>query len=258
MAISSTYYLDAPSLGSASIIYSDAALTTVAADGYYSDGVISRQQVDGVLLPQQTCPSCECVGLFNLGNTSDDLDISGMTIGGASVVVTSGAFPSTPSSSNIIGEVAPSITLPDTVTLVLTSVTSGIANQKITVIDSNGATQTQVISIGTSNVTFTDVYIDCSIGIEIFALPVPVYYTYDISSTSSPDQPTACAYVGPTTTVYAAEPTAATVTNFYTNTLLTTYFSGDSFWYRYQLSGGGGSRSALVGLSGSVSSITTC
>lgn len=58
MAIYSTYYLDAPSLGSASIIYSDAALTTVAADGYYSDGVIVREQVSGVLLPQELCPSC--------------------------------------------------------------------------------------------------------------------------------------------------------------------------------------------------------
>jgi hypothetical protein len=59
MAVSETYYLDAPSLGSASVIYSDAALTIIAEDGFYSDGVISREQVSGVLLPQQTCPSCE-------------------------------------------------------------------------------------------------------------------------------------------------------------------------------------------------------
>ena len=58
MAISSTYYLNAPSLGSATAVFSNAALTTLAADGFYSDGVISREQVSGVLLPQQTCPSC--------------------------------------------------------------------------------------------------------------------------------------------------------------------------------------------------------
>lgn len=58
MATSSTYYLNAPSLGSATAIFSNAGLTTLAADGFYSDGVISREQVSGVLLPQQTCPSC--------------------------------------------------------------------------------------------------------------------------------------------------------------------------------------------------------
>lgn len=61
MSVSATYYLDAPSLGSASVIYSDAALTTIAADGYYSDGIIVREQVSGVLLPQEICPSCNPV-----------------------------------------------------------------------------------------------------------------------------------------------------------------------------------------------------
>lgn len=57
MAISSTYYLNAPSLGSATAVFSNSTLTTLAADGFYSDGVISREQVDGVLLPQQDCTS---------------------------------------------------------------------------------------------------------------------------------------------------------------------------------------------------------
>jgi hypothetical protein len=58
MATQGTYYLDAPSLGSATVIYSDAELTTVAPDGFYSDSTISREQVSGSLLPQVTCPSC--------------------------------------------------------------------------------------------------------------------------------------------------------------------------------------------------------
>ena len=58
MAVSSSYYLNAPSLGSATAVFDDAALTTFALDGFYSDGLISREQVSGVLLPQQTCPSC--------------------------------------------------------------------------------------------------------------------------------------------------------------------------------------------------------
>lgn len=67
MATSSTYYLDAPSLSSATVVYSNAALTTIAADGFYSDGAIVREQVSGVLLPQQTCPACAvpCGGSIN-------------------------------------------------------------------------------------------------------------------------------------------------------------------------------------------------
>lgn len=58
MATSSTFYLDAPSLSSASVVFTNAALTVVAANGFYSDGSIVRQQVSGVLLPQQSCPAC--------------------------------------------------------------------------------------------------------------------------------------------------------------------------------------------------------
>jgi len=58
MAISSTFYLDSPSLSTASVVYSDVYLTTLAADGFYSDGTIVREQALGVLLPQSVCPSC--------------------------------------------------------------------------------------------------------------------------------------------------------------------------------------------------------
>lgn len=58
MATSGTFYLDAPSLSTATVVYSNAALTTVAANGFYSDGSIVRQQTSGVLLPQQACPAC--------------------------------------------------------------------------------------------------------------------------------------------------------------------------------------------------------
>ena len=58
MATSGTFYLDAPSLSTATVVYSNAALTTVAANGRYSDGSISREQVSGVLLPPVICPAC--------------------------------------------------------------------------------------------------------------------------------------------------------------------------------------------------------
>lgn len=67
MATSGTFYLDAPSLSTATVVYSNAALTTVAANGFYSDGSIVREQISGVLLPPVTCPSCSvpCGGTIN-------------------------------------------------------------------------------------------------------------------------------------------------------------------------------------------------
>ena len=55
MAVTSSYYLNAPSLGSATAVFSNTELTVKAADGWYYDGEIVRQQVSGVLLPQQNC-----------------------------------------------------------------------------------------------------------------------------------------------------------------------------------------------------------
>ena len=66
MATLATFYLDAPSLSSASVVYSDPALTTVAANGFYSDGTIVREQASGALLPQTTCPSCATTQAFTI------------------------------------------------------------------------------------------------------------------------------------------------------------------------------------------------
>ena len=66
MATSATFYLDAPSLSSATVVYSNADLTTVAANGFYSDGTIVREQASGALLPQVTCPSCSSTQTFTI------------------------------------------------------------------------------------------------------------------------------------------------------------------------------------------------
>jgi len=58
MATSASYYLNAPSLGSASAIFTDEALSICAPNGFYSNGSIVREQLECILLPQQTCPSC--------------------------------------------------------------------------------------------------------------------------------------------------------------------------------------------------------
>lgn len=56
--IPQTYYLDAPTLGSATCIFTDSTLSICAPDGFYSDGVITRQLIGCILLPQQPCPTC--------------------------------------------------------------------------------------------------------------------------------------------------------------------------------------------------------
>lgn len=66
MATSSTFYLNGPSLASATAVYTNASLTTLAANGYYSDGTIVRQQASGSLLPQSTCPSCAPTQSFTI------------------------------------------------------------------------------------------------------------------------------------------------------------------------------------------------
>lgn len=58
MAISSTFFLDSPSLSTATAVYSTIYLDSLAPDGFYSDGTIVREQALGVLLPQAVCPSC--------------------------------------------------------------------------------------------------------------------------------------------------------------------------------------------------------
>lgn len=52
------YFLDGTSLVDSTAVYSNSALTIPAADGYYSDGINIREQLLGVLLPIQPCPSC--------------------------------------------------------------------------------------------------------------------------------------------------------------------------------------------------------
>lgn len=52
------YFINAPTLSAATAVFTDAAMTMCAPDGFYADGPIVRQQVGCVLLPEQECPFC--------------------------------------------------------------------------------------------------------------------------------------------------------------------------------------------------------
>ena len=58
MSIPGPYYLNGPTLETATSVFDDPALTICAADGFYSNGVIVRQQINCLLIAIQTCPSC--------------------------------------------------------------------------------------------------------------------------------------------------------------------------------------------------------
>lgn len=58
MATLGTYFLDGTTLETSTIVFTDAALTIVAADGWYSNGTNYRQQINGALGPVVACPSC--------------------------------------------------------------------------------------------------------------------------------------------------------------------------------------------------------
>jgi hypothetical protein len=62
-----TYCFDGLNFSQASSLYTNSTLSVLAADGFYSQGGIVRQQLNGVLLNAQACSTCQPdVTLFNL------------------------------------------------------------------------------------------------------------------------------------------------------------------------------------------------
>jgi len=87
------YYIDGTTLSNSNAVYTNAAMTVCASDGFYSDGVISREQVNCSLLPQQVCVSCAepCGGTIsesgNQGIYLLDLDVGGTPTDIGAVIV---------------------------------------------------------------------------------------------------------------------------------------------------------------------------
>jgi hypothetical protein len=101
MAGSGTFYLNAGSLALATSVYTDAGLTTLAPDQWYSNGAIAREQVSGVL---GAITNCACnlaqnilIRDFRIQNnkassfTIVTANISTDTLGGTNVIITAGS-----------------------------------------------------------------------------------------------------------------------------------------------------------------------
>ena len=58
MATRGIYYFDGLSFALARSLFTDSTLDTLAPDGYYTLGTISRKQVGGLLESAVTCPAC--------------------------------------------------------------------------------------------------------------------------------------------------------------------------------------------------------
>lgn len=67
-----SYYLNA-SFESATCVFTDVNLTIIAANGFYSQGGIVRELVDGVLLPAQSCGACSVEVSLCFGATAEDV-----------------------------------------------------------------------------------------------------------------------------------------------------------------------------------------
>jgi len=59
MATTTSIFLDAPTLSLSIGVYSDIALLTPAPDGWYSDSIVTRRQVSGVLAAAVPCATCD-------------------------------------------------------------------------------------------------------------------------------------------------------------------------------------------------------
>lgn len=73
MATKATYYLNAPTLAQATAIFSNSGMTTLATDGFYSAGGITREVSSGILLPPtQNNIACSFISLW----VTDSLGVS--------------------------------------------------------------------------------------------------------------------------------------------------------------------------------------
>lgn len=60
MAEYDDYFLDGANLQSSTAVYTTSELITLAADGYYSDGLVVRRQISSIgLLAVEACPACD-------------------------------------------------------------------------------------------------------------------------------------------------------------------------------------------------------
>jgi len=80
MATRGIYYFDGLSFALARSLFTDSTLDTLAPDGFYTLGTVSRKQVGGVLENAVTCPACgNATELCYDADSADDVCCPGCT-----------------------------------------------------------------------------------------------------------------------------------------------------------------------------------
>ena len=82
----STFYINGNSLSEATSVWTDVNLTILAADDYYSDGVVVRRQSGGVLLSNEACPSCSTLCDNEVEVNSSDPGIFNVSVNMGTVI----------------------------------------------------------------------------------------------------------------------------------------------------------------------------
>ena len=168
--------------------------------------------------PTTTTTTTTCLANWIMYNTSQDVDISALSIGSASVVVTSGSLPSTPSWT-ISGSTSNVIPIPGTYTIDILHETVSYPDQYVSVIDSLSDFQEISIPVGgVGNLSIYDVYVDCITPVEI-----SIHYPIPPTTTTTTDTPT-------TTTTTSDTPTTTTTTTDTATTTTTTTAIGYGYY----------------------------
>ena len=92
---SSSYYLNTSSFSTATSVYTDANLTTLATDGFYKDsGGTVREQSSGLLISSAACSTCNYIYITGVRPSTTDLCTSNYVMSVQAQTVSNNAFAS--------------------------------------------------------------------------------------------------------------------------------------------------------------------
>jgi uncharacterized delta-60 repeat protein len=125
-------------------------------------------QITTSMTPTTTPTPTPCCPQIDIINGSLDITVSNVYVEGNPAIYLGGVYPNTPGNGTALAAPCSAYTFPNYYTLLLQK-SSGVSGQKITVIDSNGASQCQTFGSGTAELVFTNVYMSCTNHITIDA-----------------------------------------------------------------------------------------
>jgi hypothetical protein len=118
-------YIDSESFSTATTVYLDSLLSEVAPDGYYSDNVSYRRQVDGILIDILICPSIDTVSITGVGQTFATFNGNLISNGGDTNAVRGFVYGTSPNPTTANSVITDTIRTQGTYSLNVTGLSSG-------------------------------------------------------------------------------------------------------------------------------------